>query len=106
MNKFGEFYDPFQSIMKEFLYLKDSNIEFKTYLENIISNYKDKNWKVCLIKSDYLWTDNFSRTMKIHTREDNIVYLYKGTNANEKDIKLSGNQCDVSCPLRKSNTQP
>lgn len=102
LNKSGEFYEPFQSIMREFLNLKDSNIEFKAYLENIISNYKNKDWKVCLVKSDYLWTSNFSETMKIHTR-NNTVYLYKGTNANKKDIKLSGNQCGVSCPLRKSN---
>ena len=46
----------------------------------------------------------FSRTMKIHTREDNIVYLYKGTYANKDDTKLCGNQCGVSCPHRKSNT--
>ena len=101
----GVFYDPFKFIMRGFLNLKDSNIEFKAYLENIISNYKNKDWKVCLVKSDCLWTSNFSETMKIHTR-NNIVYLYKGTNANKKDIKLSGNQCGVSCPLRKSNTQP
>ena len=109
LNKSGEFYDPFQYIMKEFLNLKDPNIKFKSYLENIISNYKDKDWKVCLIKSDYLWTDNFSRTMKIHTREEKkgkIVYLYKGTYANKDDTKLCGNQCGISCPLKKSNTQP